>query len=109
MVDLERKRIARELLADVRRLDRQVKTASQAIGTAIRDHGTTLTQVYGIGPILAATLLGQTGDITRFPDRDHFASYTGTAPIEASSGDVHRHRLMGAARLWEAGFRAASG
>ncbi len=109
VVDLERKRIARELLADVRRLDRQVKTASQAIGTAIRDHGTTLTQVYGIGPILAATLLGQTGDITRFPDRDHFASYTGTAPIEASSGDVHRHRLMGAARLWEAGFRAASG
>lgn len=92
-VDLERKRIARELLADVRRLDRQVKTASQAIGTAVGDHGTTLTQVYGIGPILAAKLVGQTGDITRFPDRDHFASYTGTAPIEASSGDVRRHRL----------------
>jgi transposase len=92
-VDLERKRIARELLADVRRLDRQVKTASQAIRTAVSDHGTTLTQVYGIGPVLAAKLLGHTGDITRFPDRDHFASYTGTAPVEASSGDVRRHRL----------------
>jgi transposase len=92
-VDLARKRIARELLADVRRLDRQVKTASQAVGTAVRDHGTTLTQVYGVGPILAAKLLGHSGDITRFPDRDHFASYTGTAPIEASSGDVRRHRL----------------
>jgi transposase len=46
-VDLERKRIARELLADVRRLDRQVKTASQAIRTAVRDHGTTLTEVLG--------------------------------------------------------------
>jgi transposase len=44
-VDIERKRIARELLADVRRLDRQVKTASQAIRTAVREHGTTLTQV----------------------------------------------------------------
>ena len=92
-VDVERKRIARELLADVRRLDRQVKTASQAIGTAVGEHGTTLTQVYGVGPVLAAKLVGHAGDITRFPDRDHFASYTGTAPVEASSGDVRRHRL----------------
>jgi transposase len=83
VVDVERKRIARELLADVRRLDRQ----------AIQDHGTTLTEVFGVGPVLAAKLLGHAGDITRFPDRDHFASYTGTAPIEASSGDVRRHRL----------------
>ena len=43
--------------------------------------------------MLAAKLVGHTGDITRFPDRDHFASYTGTAPVEASSGDVRRHRL----------------
>src|SRR5215213_1628522 len=92
-VDLERKRIARELLADVRRLDRQVKTASQAIRTAVREHGTTLTEVYGVGPVLAAKLVGHAGDIARFPDRDHFASYTGTAPVEASSGDVRRHRL----------------
>jgi transposase len=93
VVDVERKRIARELLADVRRLDRQIKTASQAIRTAVGDHGTTLTQLYGVGPVLAAKLLGHAGDITRFPSRDHFASYTGTAPVEASSGDVRRHRL----------------
>jgi transposase len=92
-IDVERKRIARELLADVRRLDRQVKTASQTICTAVREHGTTLTEVFGIGPVLAAKLLGHAGDITRFPSRDHFASYTGTAPVEASSGDVRRHRL----------------
>jgi transposase len=82
-VDGEHKRIARELLADVGRLDRQIKTASQAIRTAVRDHGTTLTEVYGVGPVLAAKLLGHAGDLTRFPDRDHFASSTGTAPIEA--------------------------
>jgi len=93
VVDVERKRIARELLADVRRLDRQVKTASQLIRQAVREHGTTLTQVYGVGPVLAAKLVGHTGDITRFPSQDHFASYTGTAPVEASSGDVRRHRL----------------
>jgi transposase len=77
----------------VRRLDRQVKTASQAIRTAVREHGTTLTQMYGVGPVLAAKLLGHAGNIARFPDRDHVASYTGTAPVEASSGDVRRHRL----------------
>jgi transposase len=93
VVDVERKRIARGLLADVRRLDRQVKTASQAIRVAVREHGATLTEVFGVGPVLAAKLLGHAGDITRFPDRDHFASYTGTAPVEASSGDVRRHRL----------------
>jgi transposase len=92
-VELARKRIARELLADVRRLDRHINTATQTIRQAVGDHGTTLTQVYGVGPILAAKLVGHSGDITRFPDRDHFASYTGTAPVEASSGDVHRHRL----------------
>jgi transposase len=92
-VDVERKRIARQLLADVRRLDRQVKTASQAIRQAVGEHGTTLTEVFGVGPVLAAKLLGHAGDVTRFPDRDHFASYTGTAPVEASSGDVRRHRL----------------
>jgi transposase len=92
-VDAQRKRIAHQLLADVRRLDRQIKTASQAIRTAVREHGTTLTQLYGVGPVLAAKLLGHAGDITRFPSRDHFASYTGTAPVEASSGDVRRHRL----------------
>jgi transposase len=93
VVDVERKRIARELLADVRRLDRQIKTAGQVIRQAVRDHGTTLTDMYGVGPVLAAKLVGHAGDITRFPDRDHFASYTGTAPVEASSGDVRRHRL----------------
>ena len=92
-VAIERKRIARELLAEVRRLDRQVKTASQAIRSAVCEHGTTLTQVYGVGPVLAAKLPGHTGDITRFPDRDHVASDTGTAPVEAASGDVRRHRL----------------
>ena len=47
----------------------------------------------GIGPSGAARLLVEVGDITRFPDRDHFASWNGTAPIDASSGDHVRHRL----------------
>ena len=47
----------------------------------------------GVGPAVAARTLADTGDIARFADRNWFASWTGTAPIEASSGEVVRHRL----------------
>jgi hypothetical protein len=93
VVDAQRKRIARELLADVRRLDRQVAAATSAVRKSVAASGTTLTQIYGVGPVLAAKILGHTGNVTRFPGRDHYASYTGAAPIEASSGDLRRHRL----------------
>ena len=52
-----------------------------------------MTQLHGIGPSGAARLLVEVGDITRFPSGAHFASWTGTAPIDASSGDHVRHRL----------------
>jgi transposase len=44
--------------------------------------------------------LGIVGDVSRFPSKAHFASYAGVAPIEASSGEVLRHRL------WLAGNRS---
>jgi len=55
--------------------------------------GTTLTQIFGVGPILAAKIIGTVGDVTRFPTKAHFASYSGTAPLECSSGEAVRHRL----------------
>ena len=55
--------------------------------------GTALMDLHGIGPSGAARLLVEVGDITRFPNRAHFASWNGTAPIDASSGDHLRHRL----------------
>ena len=79
-VDRERKRIARELLADVRRLDQRITAATKAIGEAVTSSGTTRTEGFGLGPVLAAKILGHAGDLTCFPDRDHFASSTGTAP-----------------------------
>jgi hypothetical protein len=49
--------------------------------------------IHGIGPAGAARILADVGDVARFPDRNHFASWTGTAPIDASSGEHTRHRL----------------
>ena len=54
---------------------------------------TTLTKIFGIGPIVAAMLIGYSGDPTRFTTAARFASYTGTAPIEFSSGGRVTHRL----------------
>jgi transposase len=54
---------------------------------------TSLTGIVGVGPIGAATIIGYTKDVARFPTRGHYASYNATAPIEASSGGNKRHRL----------------
>ena len=82
-----------ELLDDVRRLDEQIKTSHRRIRPAVRASGTSLTEVYGIGPIHAAEVIGYSVDVRRFTNRDAFASYNGTAPIEWSSGGRIVHRL----------------
>ena len=92
-VTIERKRVARELLADVRRLDKAITENRQRCAQSVAATETTLTEIYGVSEVLAAKIIGHIGDITRFPSSDHLASYAGTAPIEASSGEVIRHRL----------------
>jgi transposase len=88
-----RRRLASEVLRDVRTLDRKIADLNARIEAEIEASGTTLTEIFGVGPILAARIIGTVGDVGRFPSKAHFASYSGTAPVEASSGDVVRHRL----------------
>ena len=93
VVDLERKAMARQLIADLRRIDRALIENRRRCAPRSPPRGSTLTDIFGISDVLAAKILGHTGDITRFASADHFASYTGTAPIEVSSGEQRRHRL----------------
>jgi transposase len=88
-----RRRLASEVLRDVRTLDRKIADLNGRIEAEVEASGTTLTQIFGIGPILSARIIGTVGDVRRFPTKAHFASYCGTAPLEASSGEVVRHRL----------------
>ncbi len=85
--------VARELVDDIARYDRQLAESRRRLNRAVEASGTTLTGIAGVGPVTAAMIIGQTGDVTRFPTAAHFASYNATAPIEASSGSRHRHRL----------------
>jgi transposase len=88
-----RRLLAVDLIDDVVVFDRKITAVDERITAAVAASATTLTDIVGIGPVTAATILGEVGDIARFATADHFASYTGTAPLEASSGEVVRHRL----------------
>lgn len=88
-----RRRMAAEELEDVHRLDAKLKAMKAELKTAVLATGSRLMDIHGIGPAGAARILADVGGISRFPDRNHFASWTGTAPIDASSGQHIRHRL----------------
>jgi len=91
--DVCRRDLARDLLADLRRLDRQLAANEASTRQALPSTHTTITSIHGVGHVLAGKLLGHIGDVTRFPTADHFASYTGTSSLETASGERRRHRL----------------
>ena len=68
-----------------------------------------MTEVFGVGPVIAATVIGDVRDMSRFRGRDCFAAYNGTAPIEVSSGNriIYRLSLRGNRRLNHAIHMAA--
>ena len=88
-----RRRVAAELVSDLERIYKRKKAATKELKELVAATGSTLMDLHGMGPSGAARLLVDVGDITRFATRDHFASWNGTAPIDASSGDQVRHRL----------------
>jgi len=85
--------VAREVADDIAHLDEKLTISKKRIALAISASGTSLTDIVGVGPVGAATIIGYTKDVTRFPTRGHYATYNATAPIEASSGSRNRHRL----------------
>ncbi len=88
-----RRRVAAELISDLERIYQRKKEADKELSALLAATGTTLTDLHGIGPSGAARLLVEVGEVTRFPAKAHFASWDGTAPIDASSGEQVRHRL----------------
>jgi len=101
--------LAGELLADIRRLDAQLRDTHKNLAAAVRACRTSLTGIFGVGPVIAGTVIGDARQVFRFPDRDHFAAYNGTAPVEVSSGGrkVYRLSLRGNRRLNHAIHMAA--
>lgn len=88
-----RRRMAAEQLADLVTVDAKLKKMKAELRAEITTRGSSLMEITGVGPAGAARILADVGDISRFADRNRFASWTGTAPIDASSGEQIRHRL----------------
>ena len=88
-----RRQLAADLIEDLVGLDRKITGLDGQLKAAVAATGTTLTDINGVGTGTAAMILGEVGDVRRFPARHHFATYGGVAPIEVSSGEVGRHRL----------------
>ena len=86
-------RVARERISRIRSLNRQIEKLTDEIGQAVAASGTTLTDICGIAALGAAEILAETGDPARFATKARYAMANGTAPVEASSGRVKRHRL----------------
>jgi hypothetical protein len=78
---------------DLRRLDGQIRALRQRMDHAVKASQTTVSELFGFGPVNSAIAIGHTRDVARFASRDHFAAYNGTAPIEVSSGGRLTHRL----------------
>jgi transposase len=88
-----RRQLAVELVDELEVIDARIKTAKKQLATLVAETGSGLMGLNGIGPSGAARLLGDIGDVSRFPTKAHFASWNGTAPLDASSGEQTRHRL----------------
>ena len=78
--------LACALIEDLRGIDARIRETRKRLAAAVQATGTSLTGLFGVGPVVAAAVIGDVRDVSRFPGRDYFAAYNGTAPIEVSSG-----------------------
>jgi transposase len=75
-----------DLIDELEILENRVSHFTAKIEAALADTDQTLTTIPGIGPVFAATILGEIGDIARFPSADALVAYCGLAPRRYQSG-----------------------
>jgi transposase len=93
VVGKTRKRLALEQLVELVAIEAKIKASTKELKPLVLARGSHLMDLTGVGPVVAARILADVGDVARFADRNRFASWTGTAPLDASSGEQIRHRL----------------
>jgi transposase len=88
-----RRRLAAEELSELVAVEKKTRKLDAELKAMVLARGSTLMDIHGVGPVVAARTLADVGDVARFADRNRFASWTGTAPLDVSSGEQNRHRL----------------
>jgi transposase len=92
-VAVARRELAADFVEDLRGIDARIRETRNKLAAAVAAAGTSLTGLFGVGPVIAAAVIGDVRTVSRFPGRGHFAAYNGTAPIEVSSGSRKVYRL----------------
>ena len=85
--------LCRRRLERILAIDAETAQLKRQITDLVAAADTTLTDLYGIGPLVAARFIAEVVDVRRYPDRNAFAAANGTAPLPASSGRTVRHRF----------------
>jgi len=88
-----RAELVRRRLGELSRLEGEIAAMDRRIEAMVRQTGTSLIAIPGVGPFIAAKILGEVGDLSRVRSKAAFAVLSGTAPLPASSGQTRRHRL----------------
>src|SRR3954454_8578575 len=88
-----RRRIAAEEIAELISVDARIKKATAELKAMVLVRHSRLMDLHGVGPVVAARILADVGDVARFADGNRSAPWPGTAPLDASSGEQNRHRL----------------
>jgi transposase len=86
-------RIARDLVGRCRNLTRAIAELDHQLRAHTSKIAPRLVDLPGCGPVSAAKLLCEIGPIDRFRSDAQLARHAGVAPLDASSGKHHRHRL----------------
>jgi transposase len=84
-VEGARRELAAAFVEDLRGIDARIGETRTKLAAAVQAAGTSLTGLFGVGPVVAAAVIGDVRDVSRFGGRDQFAACNGTAPIEVSS------------------------
>src|SRR5437764_14892078 len=79
-VEAARRELAAEFTDDLRGIDARIRDTRKKLAVAVAATGTSLTGLFGAGPVTTAAAIGDVRQVSRFPSRDHFAAYNGTAP-----------------------------
>jgi transposase len=88
-----RVRVARELVAEIRRRTHRIKELENELGALVKAQAPALLELQGCGALTAAKLIAETAGARRLASDAKFARLAGVAPIPASSGNRVRHRL----------------
>ena len=83
-----RRALAAEELTELVAVDAKIKKSTAQLKVLVLARGSSLMDLRGVGPVVAARVLADVGDVTRFADRNRFASFNGTAPLDASSAST---------------------